>query len=82
MTVRIVSNLDVKVQSGCGYCGDPNKTPTVLVIGSPMPDVLTVVDSTGCRCCGDCAKPAIWLAMTEADFSNVIRVVPIKAVAA
>lgn len=67
--------------TGCGYCGDPDKTPTTVVYGQPMRDVVTVVDSTGCRCCGDCAKPAIWLAMTEADWCRpVVVVVPIKAV--
>lgn len=83
MTVRIVSNLDVQTQPGCGYCGDPNKTPTVLVIGEPRPDFITVVDSTGCRCCRDCGKHAFWLAMQERDPRRpMVQVVPIKAVAA
>jgi hypothetical protein len=86
VTVRIVSNLDqwddAWILDGCGYCGDPDKPATVVVFGQPMADLITVVDSSGCRCCGECAKPAIWLALTEADWSRpAVRVVPIKAVA-
>jgi hypothetical protein len=81
MTVRILSIPDTNVQPGCGYCGDPDKTSAAVVYGSPTRDVVTVVDSAGCRCCGDCVKPAIWLAMIEADGSAVIRVVPVRAVA-
>lgn len=77
MTVRIGSPQDIHVDPGCGYCGDPDKTPTNLVVGHPAPDVVTVVDSEGCRCCGDCTQPAIWLAMQE---GCPVMVIPIKAV--
>jgi hypothetical protein len=88
MTVRVVSKWDGHefdingVDSGCQYCGDPRKPPTTMVFGQPVADVITVVDAAGCRCCGDCVRSAIWLAMTEADWCRpAVRVIPIKAVA-
>lgn len=65
----------------CQYCGDPTKEPVVVIYGQPMPDVVTVVDSEGCYVCFDCAKPALWLAMTEADWSRpAVRMIPLTAV--
>jgi len=66
---------------GCQYCGDPVKAPTTVVFGQPMADVVTVVDAAGVRVCGDCVKPALWLAMAERDPRRPgIRVVPLRSV--
>jgi hypothetical protein len=84
MTVRIVYDPEVFVtlDLGCQYCGDPAKPPAVAVYGTPMPDVITVVDSQGILVCTDCMYKAAWLALLESDESRAVRVVPIKAVAA
>lgn len=67
---------------GCGYCGDPTHVPTAVIFGSPMADVITVVDSQGIKVCGRCVVPALELALLEARFSGpVVRLEPIKAVA-
>lgn len=84
MTVRIVSNLDVQTQPGCGYCGDPDTPAVAVVHGYPRREFrYTPINPDGVGVADCCVKTAIWRAMDEWDASRpLVWVVPIKAVAA